>query len=371
MDLQLKVFVSDQVTFIALDEPLAIIPANTSAIYTLVDSNGEPVIEDLVLKRKENDLEIEVDGESVASISDFYATEGPITYSVDGALNPAEEMAVQGGPSAVEDGIVWQASEQQDALGLGVWAGVVAAGFGAVAVGAYNDDESEPDTAAPSANLRAITDNQGTEQGLLDSGDSTDDTELVLSGTNEAGSTVQVYDGEEYLGDAVVDGTSWSYNAPVDDGKTYQFNTKETDTAGNISDATDGFEVTGDMTAPAFTSGTTATPIDENSGAGQEVYAAAATDADSALTYSLKGTNDDGLFSIDASTGVVTLTADPDFEDQPNYSLTVVATDAAGNVDEQIVSLAINDLDESAPTFSNSSATADAINENSGAGQVI
>src|SRR5260370_29369545 len=52
-------------------------------------------------------------------------------------------------------------------------------------------------------------------------------------------------------------------------------------------------------------------------------------------------------------------------------SVLVRATDAAGNASSaQAVSLAINNLDEVAPTIT-SGATATAINENSGAGQTI
>ncbi|MGE6101644.1 beta strand repeat-containing protein, partial [Aeromonas salmonicida] len=52
----------------------------------------------------------------------------------------------------------------------------------------------------------------------------------------------------------------------------------------------------------------------------------------------------------DAATGAVTLTGNPDHETKPSYSFTVVATDAAGNASEQLVTLAINDLiDEVAP----------------------
>ena len=78
----------------------------------------------------------------------------------------------------------------------------------------------------------------------------------------------------------------------------------------------------------------------------------------------------DSFFSIDASTGEVTLLADPDYEAQNEYSFTVVATDAAGHSSEQAVSLQINNLDEVAPVIT-SGDTADAIDENSGAGQVI
>ena len=48
----------------------------------------------------------------------------------------------------------------------------------------------------------------------------------------------------------------------------------------------------------------------------------------------------------------------------------MVATDAAGKASEHAVTLAINNLDEVAPTIT-SGATATAINENSGAGQVV
>jgi hypothetical protein len=54
--------------------------------------------------------------------------------------------------------------------------------------------------------------------------------------------------------------------------------------------------------------------------------------------------------SIDASTGAVTLNADPDYETQSQYSFSVVATDAAGNQSEaQSVTLNITDVLELPP----------------------
>ena len=88
-------------------------------------------------------------------------------------------------------------------------------------------------------------------------------------------------------------------------------------------------------------------------------------------TYSLKpGVGDAAAFTINGSTGAVTLTGDPNFEAKSSYAFTVVATDAAGNFDEQAVTLAINNRDEVPPTIT-SSGTAPAINENSGANQVV
>jgi hypothetical protein len=93
----------------------------------------------------------------------------------------------------------------------------------------------------------------GTVTGALTSGDTTDDTALVLSGTNESGASVMVYNSTTELGAATVSGTGWSYSATVADGTTYQFNVKGTDLAGNTSSATSNFAVTGDTTAPTLT----------------------------------------------------------------------------------------------------------------------
>ncbi|GAB0056714.1 hypothetical protein SIID45300_01025 [Candidatus Magnetaquicoccaceae bacterium FCR-1] len=128
-----------------------------------------------------------------------------------------------------------------------------------------------------------------------------------------------------------------------------------------------------DEVAPSFTSGGTATTIDENSGAGQVVYSAVASDSgdiSAGVTYSLKAGGDSGSFAINATTGAVTLTGNPDYETKGSYSFTVVASDGVNAGVEQAVTLAIANLDEVAPSFT-SGGTATTINENSGAGQVV
>ena len=110
-----------------------------------------------------------------------------------------------------------------------------------------------------------------------------------------------------------------------------------------------------DDAAPTVTSGATAVAVDENSGASQVIYTATSTDldddvADTPIAYSLAEGSDAAL-SIDAVTGEVTLTTDPDHETQSQYSFAVIATDAAGNASEaQSVTLDITDLDDTAPT---------------------
>ena len=138
--------------------------------------------------------------------------------------------------------------------------------------------------------------------------------------------------------------------------------------AAAATDTSSGLSLIIDTHAPVFSSSSTAS-VDENIGAGQVVWTAVATDP-SPFTYSLSTTGDSALFSINAATGAVTLSGNPDFESKASYSFTVVATDAAGNASSQAVTLAVNNLDEVAPVIT-SGTTATAIDENSGAGQVI
>jgi len=119
--------------------------------------------------------------------------------------------------------------------------------------------------------------------------------------------------------------------------------------AAAATDTSSGLSLIIDTHAPVFSSSSTAS-VDENIGAGQVVWTAVATDP-SPFTYSLSTIGDGALFSINASTGAVTLTGNPDFENKASYSFTVVATDAAGNHSSQAVTLGINNFDEVAPSF--------------------
>ena len=85
-----------------------------------------------------------------------------------------------------------------------------------------------------------------------------------------------------------------------------------------------------DDTAPVITSATTGTNLVENAGAGQTVYTITASDAVGVDSYAISGA-DASLLSVSTSTGVVTLTANPDYETKSSYSFTVTASDAAGN----------------------------------------
>jgi hypothetical protein len=163
-----------------------------------------------------------------------------------------------------------------------------------------------------------------------------------------------------------------SENPDFDSASEYSFSVIATDAAGNESApqaVTLAINEVDDV-PPVITSADTAATIDENSGAGQVVYTATVEGSDPAITFSLSSDSDAAL-TIDSATGAVSLTTDPDFEVQDSYAFTVIATDTAGNESApQAVTLSVNNLDEVAPTIT-SADTASAIDENSGAGQVV
>jgi large repetitive protein len=173
-----------------------------------------------------------------------------------------------------------------------------------------------------------------------DSGSSNTDTltnnaSLTLSTPTEAVTRTYTVDG----------GTaSTTYVAPTVDGN-HTVMVNDVDAAGNTASSSISFTL--DSTGPLFTSPTTAT-VAENVGTNQIIYQAAATDAHT-FAYSLQAGADASAFSID-SNGAVHLLANPDFETKSSYAFTVLATDAAGNVSHQSVTLGIADVNEAPQT---------------------
>ena len=242
-----------------------------------------------------------------------------------------------------------------------------------------NVDEVAP-VFSSSATATAIAENSGTAQEVYTAA-ATDSDFNSPNTANSVTYTLKANTGDDsaFSIDSSTGAVTLTANPNYETKSSYSFTVVATDAAGNNTEKPVTLAITNvDEVGPVFSSSATATAIAENSGAGQVVYTAAATDSDfnspntaSSVTYSLKAnTGDASAFSINSSTGVVTLTANPDYETKSSYSFTVVATDAAGNNTEKPVTLAITNVDEVAPVFS-SSATATAIAENSSAGQAV
>ena len=133
----------------------------------------------------------------------------------------------------------------------------------------------------------------------------------------------------------------------------YSFIVQATDASGNTRQQTVTVNVANaDEVAPVFTSGAHAT-VNENQ---DLLYTAQASDSvdftDGAVSYALQAGGDAGLLSIDSATGAVRLASgNLDFETKSQYSFTVIAQDASGNVRQQAVTVDVANLDEVAPAF--------------------
>ncbi|RZO31651.1 MAG: hypothetical protein EVA88_01955 [Rhodospirillaceae bacterium] len=104
---------------------------------------------------------------------------------------------------------------------------------------------------------------------------------------------------------------------------------------------------------PVFTSGTTFNAAENQLQTG---YTPSATDADGqTVSFSIHGGADAALFELDGVTDALTFKAAPDFETPTDsggngtYDVQILASDRAGRSATQSVSIAVTDVDESAP----------------------
>ena len=243
-----------------------------------------------------------------------------------------------------------------------------------VTLGIRNMDEVAP-TITSGATATAIAENSGAWQVVYTV--TSTDTDVVSGATTYSLGYGPGIGGDEsaFTIDNNSGAVTLTRNQDYEAKNSYSFTVVASDAAGNATQQTVTLAITNrDEVAPTITSGATATAIAENSGAGQVVYTVISTDTEvvSGTTFYLLGSggSNESAFTIDSSSGAVTLTRNPDYEAKNNYSFEVVASDAAGNASRQTVTLGITNMDEVAPTIT-SGATATAIAENSGAEQVV
>ena len=184
------------------------------------------------------------------------------------------------------------------------------------------------DTAAPAA---PVISGYADDTATAGDGITSDDT-LVLTGTAEAGATIEIFDGAVSLGTVVADGSgNWSFTTGTLGDVAHSFTATATDAAGNRSDASAATTVTVDTTAPA-------TPViasfgDDTGAPGDRIT------SDDTLTLTGTAEANAAVEIFDGAVSLGTVTADgagnwtftstslADGE----HSFTVTATDAAGN----------------------------------------
>ena len=128
---------------------------------------------------------------------------------------------------------------------------------------------------------------------------------------------------------------------------------------------------------PVITSANTAN-LAENTTA---VLTVTATDADlpaQTMTYSITGGADQAKFSINGTTGALTFSAAPDYENPTDsdanniYVVQVTASDGAGRTVNQTISVTVTDVDEfDVGPISDTDASADTVHENEAIGMPV
>ncbi|MBF0272408.1 MAG: cadherin domain-containing protein, partial [Magnetococcales bacterium] len=153
-------------------------------------------------------------------------------------------------------------------------------------------------------------------------------------------------DGALFTLDATTGALRLNASADYESRSGYSINVTVTDAGGLTATNSVVISVFNLNEAPTFTS-TGAGSVAENAATSTVVYTAVATDQDSGDTqsYSLSGT-DASLFTIDATTGAVTLNASADYESQSSYAIDVIATDSGGLTDTQTVTITVVDVNE-------------------------
>jgi methionine-rich copper-binding protein CopC/uncharacterized OB-fold protein len=377
------------------------VAADPGAAYSLIDRADYDAPDALVARRAGDNLIVEVGEREVLVLDGFFVAPAVAFYptpDVAGGAGPfsgapitAESLVLAGSPDG--SGIVWSAEPVEaevaaaavtaSAAGSGtagggasplVWGGLAAGGLGLLAVagggggsgGGSGGGGAPPDTTPPQitsgTTASAINENSGAGQ-VVYTAAATDTSQITwsLAATGDAAAfSINASSGAVTL----------TGNPDFEAKPSYTFTVVATDAANNRTQQTVSLAIVDqDDSAPTITSSATATPVNENTGAGQVVYTATGTDT-SPITWSLAATGDAAAFSINPSTGVVTLTGNPDFETKSSYTFTVVATDAGNNAAQQTVTLAIVDQDDSAPNIT-SGATAAPVNENVAPGRVV
>ncbi|WP_423196817.1 hypothetical protein DFLDMN_000344 [Cupriavidus sp. H19C3] len=214
------------------------------------------------------------------------------------------------------------------------------------------------DTTTPTTPIIAgTTDDVGPITGQIPAGGATDDATPTLTGTTEAGATVDVYDSGTKIGTVTADDAgAWSFTpeTPLADGD-HSLTVTTTDAAGNVSDPSAPVAFTVDTTAPT-------TPV--IAGATDDVGATTGQIPENGVTDdatpTITGTTEAGatVDVYDDGTKIGTVTADEtgawSFTPETpladgDHSLTVTTTDAAGNVSDPSAPVAFT-VDTTAPT---------------------
>ncbi|NWK55003.1 cadherin domain-containing protein [Verrucomicrobiaceae bacterium N1E253] len=111
-----------------------------------------------------------------------------------------------------------------------------------------------------------------------------------------------------------------------------------------LSCFTGGVHDTSIVLPPVFDRTSYVWTLDETANTGSVVGTVSATDSSTPLTYAITSGNTNGAFTINSSTGEISLVNALDFEVTPSYSLTIQATNSISLIGQVTATVAVNDI---------------------------
>lgn len=257
--------------------------------YILAEGEGGVAPENITLKRVGDDLHVALEGTDPDHpqliIENFYDMPGELVgkgedgqwhqyVSTDaqddheaGLLTDGESSAHALGANAIGslDGLAMAPSAFSPALiALGALAALAAAaGLGYLIHRNNKDDNNDNNDGEGGAGggfagqvltpvLKDVTDNVGNKTGPINNGGYTDDTTPTFTGTGTPGDTVELWDGDDKIGETIVDKDgNWEFTpeTPMTPGE-HEIVLIGKDPEGNTSEPSEGFEFIIDITAP-------------------------------------------------------------------------------------------------------------------------
>ena len=304
------------------------------------------------------------------------ATSAPVTYTLDTVAPPVAIATIEGGDTTVNAAeaaggiLVSGTAEIGSSLtvngaavtvnGSGAWSTTLTA----PADGPFDVTAIATDAAGNTTTVTQTlaVDTVAPTVAITSAGGTVTSAAQTITGTGEAGTTVEVLDGTTLLGTALVagDGT-WSVSVTLAGDGAHSLTARDTDAAGNVgtSDAVEyTLSTTPANTAPTITSNgggaAAAISIAENGTTGD--HDLAATDAEvtsgmQTLTFTISGGENAGLFEIRNGNELHFLSA-PNFEALPaagptaGYQVNVQVSDGASGIDTQAIAVTVTNTAE-------------------------
>jgi large repetitive protein len=212
-------------------------------------------------------------------------------------------------------------------------------------------DTSFIDLVAPDA--PGVPDLESTSDlGESDTDNITSSLQPVISGTSEAGGTVELTSSlDGLLGSTVANGAgTWSFvpTADLSEGS-HSLTATVTDSAGLTSGSSGPAIILVDATGPATSGAAPVSVLEDAADTGVDLFAlwSDGVDTDAELAFTLLGTTNAGLFAssvVDDASG--TLTLDYGADQNGSSEVTVRVTDRAGNIADEVIAVAVQAVND-------------------------